>query len=411
MSSGPRSPVADVLERIVAHRRRAVQQAKQNTPAAKLEERAAAAPPVRDFVAALGRKGLNVIAELKKASPSRGVLRADYNPAQLAPALEAVGACALSVLTEPEFFHGALEDLQVARAVTRVPALRKDFLFDPYQLYEARAAGADAFLLIAAILKTAELQRLITLGKQLGMAALVEAHTADELERALEAGADIIMLDNMSLEEMREAVGLIAGRALVEASGGVNLETIRGIAETGVDTGERLGRPDLERAAQANTRVPGHQLDRVVHVLRLEHEEPAQLLPRLGERAVRHQHLARLPPQRLRRARALQRLAPDEVAVLAQHVVVGEALLHQRVLLALRHRVPPALVHVSEAHELHDSLLVAPRRRERRPAGAGGHCRSRTPDGRSGEREIDSRPRGGPLPAGPHPPIPRRSAE
>lgn len=209
MSTGPRVQVADILERIVAARRQALEQAKQTTAAAKLEERAAVAPLVRDFAAALCSDGLNVIAELKKASPSRGVLRADYqpkagtpgayNPAQLAPALEAAGACALSVLTEPEFFQGALEDLQVARSVTRLPVLRKDFLFDPYQVYEARAAGADAFLLIAAILRTAELQQLITLGKQLGMAALVEVHTADELERALEAGAEIIGVNNRDL--------------------------------------------------------------------------------------------------------------------------------------------------------------------------------------------------------------------
>lgn len=206
MSSNVRAQVSDVLERIVAARRRAVEQAKQTTPAAKLEERAAVAPPLRDFAAALTRDGLNIIAELKKASPSRGLLRADLNPAQLAPALEAAGACALSVVTEPEFFQGALEDLQVARSVTRVPVLRKDFLFDPYQVYEARAAGADAFLLIAAVLRTAELQQLITLGKQLSMAALVEVHTSDELERALEAGAEIIGVNNRDLRTFEVSV-------------------------------------------------------------------------------------------------------------------------------------------------------------------------------------------------------------
>ncbi|MGH8726150.1 MAG: indole-3-glycerol phosphate synthase TrpC [Candidatus Acidiferrales bacterium] len=199
MSSNVRAQVSDVLDRIVAVRRRAVEQAKHTTPAAKLEERAAVAPSVRDFAAALTRDALNVIAELKKASPSRGLLRTDYNPAALAPALEAAGACALSVLTEPEFFQGALEDLQVARSVTRLPVLRKDFLFDPYQLYEARAAGADAFLLIAAILPADELRQLITLGQQLGMAALVEVHTHDELMKALKAGARIVGVNNRDL--------------------------------------------------------------------------------------------------------------------------------------------------------------------------------------------------------------------
>ncbi len=200
MASSPRTQTADILERIVAARRQALAQAKQTTPAAKLEERAAAAPPPRDFAAALGREALNVIAELKKASPSRGVLRAKYNPAALAPALEAAGACALSVLTEPEFFQGSLEDLQTVRKLVDVPVLRKDFLFDSYQLFEARAAGADAFLLIAAILSPSELRQLITLGKQLGMSALVEVHTREELERALGACPDIVGVNNRDLK-------------------------------------------------------------------------------------------------------------------------------------------------------------------------------------------------------------------
>jgi len=197
---------ADILERIVAARRRSLAIEKQATPAAKLEERAAVAPPPRDFRAALTRGGINVIAELKKASPSRGVLRSAYNPAALAPALEEAGAAALSVLTEPEFFQGSLEDLTLARQTTSLPVLRKDFLFDPYQLYQARAAGADAFLLIAAILTTGELKRLITLGKQLGMAALVEAHTGEELARALEAGAEIVGINNRNLKTFEVSV-------------------------------------------------------------------------------------------------------------------------------------------------------------------------------------------------------------
>lgn len=204
----------DFLERILAARRRALAQAKQTAPAAKLEERAAAAPPARDFAAALRRDALNVVAELKKASPSRGLLRAGYNPAALAPALEQAGAAALSVLTEPEFFHGGLEDLQVARRVANLPVLRKDFLFDPYQLFEARAAGADAFLLIAAILSTVELRQLLQLGRQLGMAALVEVHTAEELDRALEAGADLLGVNNRNLKTF--AVNQETSFALVE---------------------------------------------------------------------------------------------------------------------------------------------------------------------------------------------------
>ena len=261
MSSNVRAQVSDVLERIVAARRRAVEQAKQTTPAAKLEERAAVAPPVRDFAAALRRDGLNIVAELKKASPSRGLMRTDYQPkagtpgaynaAQLAPALEAAGAAALSVLTEPEFFQGALEDLQVARSVTRLPVLRKDFLFDPYQLYEARAAGADAFLLIAAVLRTAELQQLITLGKQLGMAALVEVHTADELERGLDTGAAIFGVNNrdlrtfeVSVETSRRLIELIPDACVAVSESGLRTrDDLKRLREAGFDAfliGEHL---------------------------------------------------------------------------------------------------------------------------------------------------------------------------
>ncbi|MEE9235164.1 MAG: indole-3-glycerol phosphate synthase TrpC, partial [Candidatus Acidoferrales bacterium] len=178
MPTPSQARTADLLERIVVARRRALEQARQATPLSQLEERAAAAPPVRNFRAALERDAINVIAELKKASPSRGLLRQAYNPAALAPELEAAGAAALSVLTEPEFFQGGLEDLQVARQVTGLPVLRKDFLFDRYQVLEARAAGADAFLLIAAILSGEDLGALVRFGQELGMAALVEVHTA-----------------------------------------------------------------------------------------------------------------------------------------------------------------------------------------------------------------------------------------
>ena len=217
MAGHSQAQTADILERIVAARRRSLAIEKQTTPAAKLEERAAVAPPPRDFRAALTRNAVNVIAELKKASPSRGLLRAAYqpkagtpgayNPAALAPALEQAGAAALSVLTEPEFFQGSLEDLTLSRQTTSVPVLRKDFLVDPYQIYQARAAGADAVLLIAAILTTGELKQLITLGKQLGMAALVEAHTGEELARALEAGAEIVGINNRNLKTFEVSVG------------------------------------------------------------------------------------------------------------------------------------------------------------------------------------------------------------
>ena len=236
MAGHPRVQTADILERIVAARRRTLAVEKQTTPAAKLEERAAAAPLPRDFAAALTRDAINVIAELKKASPSRGVLRAAYNPAALAPSLEQAGAAVLSVLTEPEFFQGSLEDLVVARQVTGLPVLRKDFLFDSYQLYQARAAGADAFLLIAAILTTGELRQLITVGKQLGMPALVEAHTEEELGRALEAGAEIVGINNRNL--MTFEVSVETSLRLIES---VPKECVA-VSESGLSTAAELSR-------------------------------------------------------------------------------------------------------------------------------------------------------------------------
>ncbi|MFQ5817325.1 MAG: indole-3-glycerol phosphate synthase TrpC [Terriglobia bacterium] len=203
------------LEEILARRRARLAKTQRTLPLAKLEERAAAAPLPRDFAAALTRDALNVIAELKKASPSRGVLRAAYNPAALAPALEQAGAAALSVLTEEEFFQGSLEDLTLVRQLARVPVLRKDFLFEPYQVFEARAAGADAFLLIAAILSPQELRALITLGQQLGMAALVEVHSREELDRALAAGAHIVGVNNRDLKSF--AVDVETSARLIEA--------------------------------------------------------------------------------------------------------------------------------------------------------------------------------------------------
>lgn len=254
----------DVLERIVSARRRALVEAKRATPAAKLEERAANAPPPRDVVAALGRDALNVIAELKKASPSGGLLREHYNPAALAPALEQAGAVALSVLTEPEFFQGGLDDLQVVRKLTDLPVLRKDFLFDPYQLYEARAAGADAFLLIAAILTRDELRQLITLGKQLGMAALVEVHTEKELQQALDAGAEMVGVNNRDLKTL--AVNLETSRRLIEAIP----DRCLAVSESGLSAPDELARL---RAAGFDAFLVGTAL--------MQAPDPAEALRRL----------------------------------------------------------------------------------------------------------------------------------
>ena len=188
-----------VLDRIVEARRAAVEHRKRVLPETALHYGVKHGTPVRDFAAALARDSLNVIAEIKKASPSRGLLRADLDAASLAAQFERAGAAALSVLTEEEFFQGSLKNLRDARKAVKIPTLRKDFLFDPWQIWEARATDADSFLLIVAILSDALLRDLIALGRELGMEPLVEVHTAEELSRALDAGARILGVNNRDL--------------------------------------------------------------------------------------------------------------------------------------------------------------------------------------------------------------------
>ena len=184
-----------ILERIVAAKRAEVAAARQRRPQIGLE----AAPPVRDFVGALRAKQPAVIAEIKRASPSRGVLRADFDPAAIAKSYQAAGAACLSVLTDMEFFQGTGEHLVAARAACSLPALRKDFVIDPYQVYESRALGADCILLIAACLAQAEMQELEAIAHRLGMAVLVEVHDAAELERALQLRTPLLGINNRNL--------------------------------------------------------------------------------------------------------------------------------------------------------------------------------------------------------------------
>jgi indole-3-glycerol phosphate synthase len=154
----------------------------------------------RDFAAALAVPGRRIVAEVKRASPSLGRIREDFDPVAIAAGYANAGAAAVSVLTEERFFEGRLEYLEAIRARVEIPLLRKDFLFEPYQVYEARAAGADAFLLIAAILRTEVIRELVALGRELELAALVEVHTAEQLDRALAAGATLIGINNRDLD-------------------------------------------------------------------------------------------------------------------------------------------------------------------------------------------------------------------
>lgn len=188
-----------VLSRIIESRRVEVGRRKRIMPEPVLRIAAGKADAPRDFAGALSRDKINVIAEIKKASPSAGVLRRDFEPAALAQGFEGADAAALSVLTEEENFQGALAHLRDARAAVGLPVLRKDFIVDAWQVWEARAANADSFLLIAAALDNETLAELLALGRELGMEPLVEVHTADELERVLAAGARIIGVNNRNL--------------------------------------------------------------------------------------------------------------------------------------------------------------------------------------------------------------------
>lgn len=205
-----------ILGRIVEMRRDSIAHRKRVLPEVALKIAVEKkAPPVRDLPAALSRPGINVIAELKKASPSRGELREEYAPAALAASVATGGAAALSVLTEEDFFHGSLADLKEARRVVEIPILRKDFIIDPWQVWETRAAGADTFLLIAAILVDDKLKELLELGRSLKMEPLVEVHSREELDRVLTAGANIIGVNNRDLHTFQ--VQLETSLSLVEA--------------------------------------------------------------------------------------------------------------------------------------------------------------------------------------------------
>jgi indole-3-glycerol phosphate synthase len=232
-----------VLDRIIEARRASIAHRKKSVPEAALRFGVKHAPPVRDFGAALTRDSINVIAELKKASPSRGLIRADFDPVALAKGFEAAGAAALSVLTEEDNFQGALAHLRDARAAVDIPVLRKDFIVEPWQVWEARAAGADSFLLMAAALDGATLAELMALGRELGMEPLVEVHTAEELERVLASGARIVGVNNRNLhtfevrvETSLELAGMIPDdRIAVSESGLRSAEDLRKLRAAGFD--------------------------------------------------------------------------------------------------------------------------------------------------------------------------------
>jgi len=200
-----------ILDRIVAKKRDEVTATKQAVPEAALERRARARIDLRSFMKPLAQpspQGINIIAEVKRASPSKGVIRADLDPAAYARRYESAGAAAVSVLTDGAFFRGSFNDLRRARAATRLPVLRKDFIISSYQIFESVALGADAILLIVRILSKHQLKEYLSLSRELLVDALVEVHSEEELDAASEAGARLIGVNNRNLEIFKTDINM-----------------------------------------------------------------------------------------------------------------------------------------------------------------------------------------------------------
>jgi indole-3-glycerol phosphate synthase len=247
-----------ILDRIVAYKPAEIAAARARVSDAELERRVASLPPARDFRAALERGGgVSIIAELKKASPSAGVLRPDFDPAAIARVYERHGAACVSVLTDEPSFQGHLTYLERVRAAVAVPLLRKDFLIDRYQLLEARAAGADAVLLIAEILDDAALRRLLREAAGLGLQALVELYDRDNLPRVLDAGARLVGVNNrdlrtftVRLEHTLELAAAMPGDVCLVSESGIrtrgDLERLRAAGARAALIGETFMRaPDI----------------------------------------------------------------------------------------------------------------------------------------------------------------------
>jgi len=263
--------VSDILSKIIAVKHEEIAAAKKAISLSQLAEQAAAQNH-RDFVAALRHKrdaGLaGVIAEVKKASPSKGLIRENFNPAEIAASYQQGGAACLSVLTDEQFFQGSAAYLQQARAACELPVLRKDFIIDPWQVVEARAMGADCILLIVSALEDGQMQELEAQAHELGMAVLVEVHDADELERSLRLTTPLIGVNNRNLRTFETTIEttisllaqLPADRMVVTESGIATREHVIRLREANVNNflvGEALMRADEPGQELAAMFFPG----------------------------------------------------------------------------------------------------------------------------------------------------------
>ena len=255
--------MTDILNKILATKAEEVAAAKAALPLDEIKRKAAAAAPARDFLAAIHAKHAAaqpaLIAEVKKASPSKGLIRADFNPVEIALAYERAGAACLSVLTDAPYFQGAPEYLQQVKAAVALPVLRKDFMIDDYQVYQARAWGADAILLIAAALEAAQLEALERTAHELGMTVLLELHDQSELAKCRKLTTKLVGVNNrnlrtfdVSLQQTLDLLPELGGKTVVTESGITGKADVAFMQNHGVHTfliGETFMRADNIEAA------------------------------------------------------------------------------------------------------------------------------------------------------------------
>lgn len=245
-----------ILDEIMASKADELRGVKERVPLNELLSNLSDLPLTRDFAAALKAEGVNIIAEVKKASPSKGIIREDFDPVEIALAYEANGAAAISILTESAFFMGSLDFLDGIRERVALPLLRKDFIFDQYQLVEARVHGADAVLLIAAVLDDDSLKTLLEGAAELGLSTLVEVHNEMELERAVSSGAVVIGINNRDLktfvtdiETTLRLIRLVPDDCVIVSESGINtrgdIESLKSAGAHAFLIGEALMREPL----------------------------------------------------------------------------------------------------------------------------------------------------------------------